>query len=68
MSGTITLDAVKLSEAVLGAVLDNSMTLRDIDLEADTGVPDGVVWLVRNLYISTGTIIYIWRGGGLWVR
>jgi len=56
MSGTITLDAVKLSEAVLGAVLDNSMTLRDIDLEADTGVPDGVVWLVRNLYISTGTI------------
>ena len=56
MSGTITLDAVELSEAVLGAVLDNSMTLRDITADIDLGVPDGVVWLVRNLYISTGTI------------
>jgi len=56
MSGTITLDAVELSEAVLGAVLDNSMTLRDITADTDLGVPDGAVWLVRNLYISTGTI------------
>jgi hypothetical protein len=56
MSGTITLDAVELSEAVLGAVLDNSMNLRDIEADIDLGVPDGAVWLVRNLYISTGTI------------
>jgi len=56
MSGTIILDAVKLSEAVLGATTENLLRLSDIEINTDFGVPDGVVWLVRNLYISTGTI------------
>jgi hypothetical protein len=56
MSGTITINAIELAEAVLGAVAENSLRLRDIDVNVDFGVPDGVVWLVRNLYISTGTI------------
>jgi len=56
MSGTIILDAVKLSEVVLGAVPESLLRLSDIEINTDFGVPDGVVWLVRNLYISTGTI------------
>ena len=56
MSGTIILDAVKLSEVVLGAVPENLLKLSDIEISTDFGVPGGVEWLVRNLYISTGTI------------
>jgi len=28
----------------------------DKEIDVDFGIPDGVVWLVKNLYISTGTI------------
>jgi len=56
VSGTITLDAVELAEAVLGAVAENSLRLRDAEVKVDFGVPDGAVWLVRNLYVSDGTL------------
>ena len=56
MSGTITLYADKLAEAILGAVVDDPLKLRDAEVKVDFGVPDSAVWLVRNLYVSDGTL------------
>jgi len=68
MSGTITLDAMELSEAVLGAVFDNSMTLRNIEAEyRHICARRSSMARKKPLYLYWNNI-YIWRGGGLWVR
>jgi hypothetical protein len=56
MSGTIVLDQWELAQAVLGSITDNSLKLRDIVIDVNYGVPGCMVWLVSNLYITTGTL------------
>jgi hypothetical protein len=41
---------------LLKALKYSDLRCYDEEIDVDSGIPDDVVWLVKNLYISTGTI------------